>query len=270
MACRFRDVDDHLRTDGRRGVGAAGSSRRSARPPRPAWLPPAAAGSDRARAMGKINRLSARPRQPDRRRRSRRASRLHRQGAGRKRDRRRRPASDHPRRDGRQAAGPRRRRRGRHGPRGCAAGDRAARHQQDPAVRRSRVDCDAGVPRRSAAVDRVGLAFRAADARAKVSRAAPRFASTAARWRRSPRSAPPVGTIVEVNDVFYNLPGTPQVPEVGRRRIRAGVARRDAAGARESRDRLHADEREPHRAAGAAGGVASRSPVSGLRRAQPT
>ena len=45
--------------------------------------------------------------------------------------------------------------------------------------------------------------------------------------------------------------GAAEVSEVRRRRERAGVAHRDAAGARESGDRLHADERRPdgHRSA---------------------
>ena len=87
-----------------------------------------------------------------------------------------------------------------------AAGDRAARDEQDPARRRSGGDPDARLPRRGAAVDRVGVALRAAHARARARRAAPRFASTAAPSRRSSRSAAPQGTVVEVDDLFYNLP----------------------------------------------------------------
>ena len=67
-------------------------------------------------------------------------------------------------------------------------------------------DPHARVPRRGAAVDRLGVALRAADARARAPTAAPRSASTAASSRRSSRSAAPEGTVVEVNDLFYNLP----------------------------------------------------------------
>ncbi len=96
---------------------------------------------------GKNQPAPARSRQPDRRRRGDRASRVDRQGARRERHRRRRQAPDDPRRDGRQAAGPRRRRRGRDGAGRCAAGDRASRDQQDPASRRPRIDFDHGLPR---------------------------------------------------------------------------------------------------------------------------
>ena len=110
------------------------------------------------------------------------------------------------RRARRQEAGPRRGRRRGDGAGRCAAGDRAARDEQDPPRRRSGGDRDARLPRRGAAVDRVGVALRAADARARARRAAPRSASTAARSRRSSKSAPPEGTSIEVNDLFYNLP----------------------------------------------------------------
>ena len=89
---------------------------------------------------------------------------------------------------------------------GRAAGDRAPRDQQDPARRRSGGDPDARLPRRGAAVDRVGVAFRAAHARARRRTAAPRSASTAAPSRRWPRSARPRARVVEVDDLFYNLP----------------------------------------------------------------
>ena len=81
-------------------------------------------------------------------------------------------AGARPRRDSRRArrqeAGPRRGRRRGDGAGGCAAGDRAPRDQQDPPRRRSGGDSDARVPRRGAAVDRVGVAFRAAHARARA------------------------------------------------------------------------------------------------------
>ena len=62
--------------------------------------------------------------------------------------------------------------------------------------------------------------------------------------------------------------GAAQVPEVGRRRVGAGLADRDAAGAGVSGSRLHADERRADGAPVSAGGVAARSALSGLRRAQ--
>ena len=140
--------------------------------------------------------------------------------------------------------------------------------QQDPARRRPRRDLDARLPRRGAAVDRVGVAFRPAHARARASRAAPRFASTAARSRRSSRSARAEGTVVEVNDLFYNLPARRKFLKSDGAES-AQVSRIvDAAGAGVSGGRLHADQRGPHGAAVSAGGVAARSALSGLRRAQ--
>ena len=61
--------------------------------------------------------------------------------------------------------------------------------------------------------------------------------------------------------------GAPQVSEVRRRRVGAGVAHHHAAGAGVSRGRLHADERRPVGAAVSARGVAARSAVSAVRRA---
>ena len=82
---------------------------------------------------------------------------------------------------------------------------RAPRDEQDQARRGSGSDRDARVSRRGAAVDRVGLAFRAADARAGR-RAAPKFVSTAASFASEVEVAAADGTVVEVNDLFYNLP----------------------------------------------------------------
>ena len=64
----------------------------------------------------------------------------------------------------------------------------------------------ARVPRRGAALHRLGLALRAADARARRADAARRSASTAASSPPCRKSAAPEGTVVEVSDLFYNLP----------------------------------------------------------------
>ena len=111
-----------------------------------------------------------------------------------------------PRRARRQEAGPRRGRRRGDGAGGRAAGDRAARDEQDPARRRS-----GGDPARSGSAARRCRRSRrcrtSCCARGRAgSRAAPRSASTAAPSRRSSRSAAAEGTVVEVNDLFYNLP----------------------------------------------------------------
>ena len=187
-----------------------------------------------------------RPRQPDRRRRSRRASGLGRQGARRERHRRRRAAPDDPRRAGRQEAGPRRGRRRGHGAGRCAAGDRAARDQQDPARRRSRGDPDARVPRRGAAVDRVGLAFRPAHARERAGERHrdPRQRRHRRVDRRGRRAAGHAG---RGQRRVLQPAGAAEVPEVRRRRVGAGVARRHAAGAGVSGGRLHADQRRAAR-----------------------
>ena len=84
--------------------------------------------------------------------------------------------------------------------------DRAARHEQDRAARRSRRDSHARVPRRGAAEHRLGVALRAAHAAPAAPTAAPRCASTAARRRRCARSARREGTCIEVADLFFNLP----------------------------------------------------------------
>ena len=152
----------------------------------------------------------------------------------------------HSRRARRQEADSRRGRRRRDGAGRCAAGARAARDQQDPARRRSGGDPDARVPRRGAAVDRVGLALRAADARARRAERHRDSRQRRRRSRRSSKSAPPRARSIEVNDLFYNLPARRKFLKSDGAES-AQVSRIvDAAGAGLSRGRLHADERRPH------------------------
>ena len=170
------------------------------------------------------------------------------------------------RRVGRQEADPGRGRRRRHGAGGCAAGDRAARDQQDPARRRPGGDPHARLPRRGAAVDRLGLAFPAAHARARPATAGPRFASTAARSRRSSRSAPPEGTMVQVDDLFYNLPArrkflksdSAESAQVSRIVTQLSLAYPEVGFTLTSGGRRCSRVRRRR--------IASRPPVSGLRR----
>ena len=157
--------------------------------------------------MGKITRLPVRPRQPDRRRRGGRAARLGRQGADRERARCGRPAPRGDDRTRRQEADPRRGRWRGDGPGRRAAvrssGTRRARSAGPTTWRPS--------PRSGSAARRCPASRRCrtsccARRRARSRRAAPRFASTAAWWRRASKSAMPEGTVVEVGDLFYNLP----------------------------------------------------------------
>ena len=149
---------------------------------------------------------SARPREPDRRRRGRRAAGLGRQGAGRERDRRRRAPHRRHRRARRQEADSRRGRRRGDGAGGRAAGDRAARDEQDRAAptisARSARSASAARRCRASRRSRISCCARARAA----ARPAPRSASTAAPSRRCARSARPKGTSIEVADLFYNLP----------------------------------------------------------------
>ena len=149
---------------------------------------------------------------------------------------------------------------------GRAAGDRAPRDEQDPPRRRSRADRDARLPRRGAAEHRVGLALRAAH-RARGSRIGHRDPRQRRRGRVGGRGGDARRHVDRGGGPLLQPAGAPQVPEVRRRRVGAGLAHRHAAGALLSGGRLHADERRAEGAAVPAGGVAARSPLSAVRRA---
>ena len=173
-----------------------------------------------------------RPRQPDRRRRGRRAAGLGRQGAGRERDRRRARAGSriHVELGGKKQV------RVEDDGEGMEPEDARLAIERHATSKIRRADDlaairDARVSRRGAAVDRVGVAFRAAHAGARAATAAPRFASTAGRSRRSSRSARPRARVIEVNDLFYNLPARRKFLKSDGAEIGAGVADRHAAGA---------------------------------------
>ena len=157
-----------------------------------------------------VNRMSIvlrlRPGQPDRRRRGRRAAGLGRQGTRRERDRCRRHAHQRHHRVRRQEAHRRRRRRrgmtrGRRG-----AGRRAARDEQDPQRGGPRGDS-----RRSGSAARRCRRLRrsrgSACARGRAARCrARRSASRRARPSPSREVGAPEGTLVEVAELFFNLP----------------------------------------------------------------
>ena len=128
-------------------------------------------------------------------------------------------------------------------------------------------DPDARFPRRGAAAHRVGLAFRAAHARP---RAAERHRDPRQRRRgRVDRRSRRAGRHVDRGRRRLLQPaGAAEVPEVGRRRVGAGLAARDAAGARLPGGRVHADERRPQGAAVSAGGRRSATALPALRRAR--
>ena len=88
-----------------------------------------------------------------------------------------------------------------------AARARAPRDEQDRARRRSRRPSArwGSAARRCRSIASVSHFVLRTRARGEPT-PAPRSASTAASSRRSPRSAAPEGTLVEVGDLFYNLP----------------------------------------------------------------
>ena len=186
---------------------------------------------------------SAPPRQPDRRRRSGRAAGVGRQGAGRER-----------------ASTPARRRIAIHVELG---GKKQVRVEDDGEgwSRRTRGwPSSATPPARSrraddlAAIRTLGFRGEALPSIASVSHFVLRTRARGQRQRhRDPRQrrhgrvgrevGAPEGTVVEVNDLFYNLPARRKFLKSDGGRIGAGLAHRDPAGARLSGGRLHADER---------------------------
>ena len=145
---------------------------------------------------------------------------------------------------------------------------RASCHEQDPARGRSRRHPDARVSRRGAAVDRVGVALRPPDARARPAErhraSGQRRGRGVGRWR----SAPPRAPTVEVNDLFYNLPARrkflksdgAESAQVSRIVTQLALAYPEAG--------FTLTSGRPDAAAVPAGGLAARSPVSDLRRAR--
>ena len=183
---------------------------------------------------GQDSSAAARSRQPDCRRRSRRAAGLGHQGAGRERDRRRRaPHRDRRRARRQEADSCRRRWRG--------DGRRRTRGWRSSGTRRARsadaddlgADRHARLPRRSAAEHRVGLAFHAADARARrrVRHRDPRQR----RRRRVGDGSRDAGRHVDRGRRCVLQPaGAPQVPEVRR----APSPRRSRASSRSWRSAI--------------------------------
>ena len=172
--------------------------------------------------------------QPDRRRRSRRTAVVRGQGTGRERARRRRAPRRHRPRGRRHPPDPRSATMARGmAPRRHRAGRVAPRDQQDRFARRPRAGRHAGIPRRGAAVDRLGQPLRAQfahrgrprTARGSKSMAARqrRLAAASASGRHHDRSARPV----------LQRAGAAQVParRTHRTRPRRGVAALAGAGA---------------------------------------
>jgi DNA mismatch repair protein MutL len=94
----------------------------------------------------------------------------------------------------------------------------APRHVEDRLADRPREREHARLPRRGAGLDRLGRRRQAS----RRARPAPRMrgrssARTRARCRRRPA---PFGTTIDVQDLYFNTPGAPQVPEVRADRIR--------------------------------------------------
>ena len=92
------------------------------------------------------------------------------------------------------------------GSRRCAAVSRASRDQQDSAGRRSWRHRHPRVPWRGAAVDGVGVAFPAADAARGAPTSGTEIRVNAGIIESVVEAGGPEGTMVEVADVFYNLP----------------------------------------------------------------
>ena len=116
------------------------------------------------------------------------------------------PAHRHSRRARRQEAGPRRGRRRGDGARRCAARHRASRDQQDPPRRRPGRHPDARLSRRGAARrSRRCRTSRCGRARA-IGTAVPKIRVNGGLVAAELEVPSATGTVVEVNDLFYNLP----------------------------------------------------------------
>ena len=110
------------------------------------------------------------------------------------------------RRDGRQEAHPRRGRRGGHGRRRRAPRARAARDEQDRPRRGPRGHPHDGVPRRGAAEHRVGLAPRRCGRAARDADGGTEIRVNGGVVASVTEVGMAPGTVVEVGDLFYNLP----------------------------------------------------------------
>ena len=184
--------------------------------------PPAAAGA----------------RQPDRRRRGRRAAGLGRQGAGRERHRRRRASHRDRHRARRQDAGPRRGRRRRHGAGGrrarAASATRPARSRRRRRSRRH-PHARASAARRCRRSRRCRASCCGRGARGSLSGTEIRVDGGAAAPPREVGA--PEGTLHRGRRPVLQPAGAPQVPQGGRRRVGADLAPRDADRARLLRGR---------------------------------
>ncbi len=175
---------------------------------------------------------------------------LGRQGARRKRHRRRRAAGDGDGRVRRQAPGPRRRRRRGDGARRCAAGAGAARDEQDPDERRPGGHRDARVPRRSAAVDRLGVAPDAAHARPRRDERH-RDRGARRRHRVDHRGRGAGGHADRRRGPVLQPARAAEVPQVGPGRVGPGLAHRHATGAGRPRRGILAGQRRAARCSNA-------------------
>ena len=90
--------------------------------------------------------------------------------------------------------------------RGCRTGDRAARDQQDSNRRGSGGDQHAGLSRRGAALDRVGVAVPAENAGSRSALTGTELRVEAGRLLSTNEVGAPEGTLIEVADLFFNLP----------------------------------------------------------------
>ena len=197
--------------------------------------------------MGRDRTAAAGSRQPDCRGRGRRTAGLGRQGAGRERHRRRARAA-------------------RRFTSSSAARSRSASKTTAKGwTRRTRGWRSSGTPRARSGAPTISRRSARSGSAARRSRRSRRSRiSCCARARAAQQSGTEIrvnggtvasvvevgaaeGTAVEVERPLLQPAGAPEVPEVGRRRVGAGVAHRDAAGAGVSGGRLHADQRRPRR-----------------------